>query len=236
MPSIRSERGFTLIELLVVIAIIGLLASVLFSQLVIARTKSEDARKKADMSSVRTALRTFHLDKGRMPNNYRCTGTCVVDNTRSTLAIEDTASPDNPTTESGKAYRASMQELVDGKYLPQIPRSPNKIGYTYYDYGPGSSAGAVFGTSLAAETPSATGVPGSCRPFTAPAQIGGGKGGLNPVFGMDDRWDTCLYEENGMLVEGPCPDDEEDAGGGGAPVENLCSASVSKDYCLCNRY
>lgn len=230
------NRGFTLIELLVIIAILGLLASVLFSQLAIARTKSEDSRKKADMYSVRTALTAFHLDNGRMPNNYSCSGaSCVVDNNRSTIAIEDTASPENPTTESGKAYKASMQELVDGKYLPQIPRSPNKVGYTYYDYGPRSSAGAMFGTSLGAETPSATGAPGSCRPFDAPV-TGGGLGGLNPRFGIDDRFDTCLYEESGRIVERPCPQDEEDVVESSSPVVNLCSTTVSRDYCLCSRY
>lgn len=234
MPSRTTTRGFTLIELLVIIAILGLLATVLFSQLAIARTKGEDARKKADMSSVRTALNSFHLDRGRMPNNYSCTGaSCVVDNTRSTLAIEDTAHPENPVTESGKAYKASMQELVDGKYLPQVPRSPNAVGYTYYDYGPNSPAGAVFGTSLTAEAPSTEGAAGSCRPFDAPSSLDDG-GGLVPIFGIDDRWDTCLYEVDGVLTEGPCPDDDVDAGS--APIVNLCSATVSRDYCLCNRY
>lgn len=228
-----STRGFTLIELLVVIAILGLLASIIFAQLAVARTKAVDTRKKADLSSIRTAIRSFHLDKGRMPHNYNCSGgTCVVDDDRPTIAIEDRTSPENPTTESGKAFKASMQELVTGNYLPQVPRSPAGAGYAYYDYGPGSAAGAIIGTSLDAETPSATGVPGSCRPFS-PLSVAPARNQLAAVGG--GGWQTCLVEEDGVLVERPCP---PGAGGGGAgplPV-NLCSTVSSKDYCLCSSY
>lgn len=229
-----SVRGFTLIELLVVIAILGLLASIIFAQLAVARTKAVDTRKKADMASLRTAIRSFHLDKGRMPHNYNCSGgTCRVDDDRPTIAIEDTTNPENPTTESGRAFKASMQELITGRYLPQLPHSPGGAGYAYYDYGPGSVAGAIIGTSLDAETPSAAGVPGSCRPFapisTAPASqqlaaVGGG------------GWQTCLVEEDGVLVERRCPANGGGGGGAGPIRANICSTVSSKDYCLCSSY
>lgn len=232
-----STRGFTLIELLVVIAILGLLASIIFAQLAVARTKAVDTRKKADLSSIRTAIRSFHLDKGRMPHNYNCSGgACVIDDDRPTIAIEDRTSPENPTTESGKAFKASMQELVAGKYLPQVPRSPAGAGYAYYDYGPGSVAGAIIGTSLDAETPSTTGVPGSCRPFdalsAAPATNQFAAAGL----GVGGGWETCLYEQDGIMIERPCQLDEGE-GGGTEPVRaNICSSVSSKDYCLCSSY
>lgn len=242
----NTPRGFTLIELLVVISVISLISSVIFSQVAIARTKSIDTAKKAELSEVRTALRTFHLDKGRMPHNYDCTGTCVADPMRTTVAIEDTVSPENPVTESGKAYRASMLELVNAGYLPRVPKSPGGAGYSYYDYGPYSLAGAVIATTLTSETPSATGPTGSCRPFTTAyeAPSGGGMaaplgdwiacqlgeilvgdecvmGGVPPI----DVTKHCLYEQDGLLVEGVCPTED-----------NLCSTSVSRDFCLCNQY
>lgn len=200
----RESRGFTLIELLVVIAIVSLLASIIYSNIAIARTKSIDAAKVAQLASVRTALNSFYNDKGRMPHNYTCVGSCTIDDNRSTLAIEDTDSPANPVTESGKAYRASMQELVSAGYLPQIPESPGGAGYAYYDYGPGSSAGAIIGTSLETTTPSAGGSPGSCRPFPAVAYDVSAESLLAASpFG---NWQACSYlDEGGFWHESFCP-------------------------------
>lgn len=248
MKNSSSYRGFTLIELLVVIAIISILSSIVYASVALARTQAIDARKQADLTTIRTALISYDTDHGHMPHNYDCSsGSCVVNNGRLTLAIQDPASPGNPTTESGKAYNASMQELVALQYLPNVPYSPGGAGYTYYDYGPGSTAGAVIATTLDAAAPTTAGKPGTCRPFSS--DMSGGISLLNTLKtgisypsvllasvklaaagflggGGPSGVGTCIYEENGVSIERPCPSD----------TTNICSDALSNDYCLCSTY
>lgn len=211
-----AERGgFTLIELLVVIAVISLLSSLLYANLAAARTRTIDARKRADLSSVRTALTDFHLTQQRMPSNYDCTtGPCTQNANRPSLAVEDMANPDNPQTESGRAFRASMLELVNAGHLPQVPRSPGGAPYVYYNYGSGGPAGALIGTALDSVVPTESGVPGSCRPFPYDA----------------DNWPTPAPGSGGAavgLAQAQAPSGED----------NLCSRTEpSTDYCVCVTY
>lgn len=58
------SKGFTLIELLVVISIIGLLSSVVLASLNTARVKARDARRKADLAQIRTALHLYYDKNG----------------------------------------------------------------------------------------------------------------------------------------------------------------------------
>ncbi|MFY9484131.1 MAG: prepilin-type N-terminal cleavage/methylation domain-containing protein [Patescibacteria group bacterium] len=63
-----SQRAFTLIELLIVVAIIGILASSVVVNLSLARTRARDARRKADLKSVQTALEVYAEEKGNYPS------------------------------------------------------------------------------------------------------------------------------------------------------------------------
>ena len=54
-----TRRGFTLIEILVVMAIIGLLATIVLGSLSIARKKSRDARRVADLTQLHNALELY---------------------------------------------------------------------------------------------------------------------------------------------------------------------------------
>ncbi len=58
----KAKKGFTLIELLVVIAIIGILAGIVLVSLSGARASARDARRQADIDSIKTAMELFYND------------------------------------------------------------------------------------------------------------------------------------------------------------------------------
>lgn len=64
----QKSLGFTLIELLVVISIIGLLTTVIFTAVSDARLKARDARRKADLRAIRTALTIYYNQYNRYPD------------------------------------------------------------------------------------------------------------------------------------------------------------------------
>lgn len=70
--SLQSKRGFTLIELLVVVAIIGLLTSLVLISLGAVRAKSRDARRIADIKTLRGALDSYYINFKSYPLNTSC--------------------------------------------------------------------------------------------------------------------------------------------------------------------
>ena len=61
------KKGFTLIELLVVISILGLLASLLISNVTGARERARDSQRKSDLLQIKEALRMYKNDFGGYP-------------------------------------------------------------------------------------------------------------------------------------------------------------------------
>jgi len=62
-----NSKGFTLIELLVVIAIIGILSSIVITNLNVGRGKARDAKRISDVKQIQTALEFFFDDNGAYP-------------------------------------------------------------------------------------------------------------------------------------------------------------------------
>jgi len=61
---IHISRGFTLVELLIVIAIIGILSSVVLSNLTGARTKAYDAKVQAQLANIRQDAEIYYISNG----------------------------------------------------------------------------------------------------------------------------------------------------------------------------
>jgi prepilin-type N-terminal cleavage/methylation domain-containing protein len=58
------QTGFTLIELIITVAIIGILASIVMVSLTNAQKDARDARRKAELANVATALNLYYIDNG----------------------------------------------------------------------------------------------------------------------------------------------------------------------------
>ncbi len=144
-----TKKGFTLIELLVVVAIISLLSSIIFANLRHARLRAKDIKKIVELRQVSNALQLYFDEHGRYPNE----GANVLTNQWS----------DN--------FDSMASQLVAEGFLGAVPVSPNSTnpelynGYNYYNYGPGTSSGALMVTILDAVPDTTIGISPSCRPF-----------------------------------------------------------------------
>ena len=139
------KEGFTLVELMVVIAIIGILSTIVLSNLQRARLEANDARRKHEFRTIATLLALYRDSNASNPIN-RTPGSGYPD-----------TSPN------------FLQELVTSGYLATNPKAPSNDAtnpYYYYDYGAGS-VGMLLVTQLEGAAPTVTGAAGSCRPFAA---------------------------------------------------------------------
>ncbi len=106
----RWPKGFTLIELLVVISIIGVLATLIISNMNAARERARDVRRKTDLNSVKVALSLYYSDKGQFPD---ASGGQIV-------GCGDTSNPS--ACSWGEAFGFTIP--TDKTYLSALPKDP----------------------------------------------------------------------------------------------------------------
>lgn len=117
------NSGFTLIELLVVIAIIGLLSSVVLSSLNSAREKGRDAKRKSDMTQVRTALELYYDSNGKYPGETYCD---------SSIGSSGSACP-APDSGGWNTNSTFYKQITESGYISDLPVDPiNNTNYYYY--------------------------------------------------------------------------------------------------------
>lgn len=182
---VKKEKGFTLIELLVVISVIGFLATLAIVSLNDIRTKTRDAKRKADLQQIAMALKLYANDHGgQLPiagfgylnqgngwaTNYKNGVTCYT------------------------GY-GDLEDFLDGTdadipdpknaYLQKTPKDPknggcnengnNPSGYMYYHPTGIANCSTVFAALEKPTAQDSASCAGKCYPL----------GGLDTTYGMN---------------------------------------------------
>ncbi len=124
------KNAFTIIELVVVMAILGLLAAAVVVGFGKQQAAGRDAKRKADLSTINTALQSYLADKGTMFDSVADSG-----------GSWDVSSL--PT--SGPNATDFLSTLVSNSYLSKVPVDPINNGNTnFYDRANGGT-GFAYG-------------------------------------------------------------------------------------------
>ena len=131
---LKNKKGFSLVELLVIIAIVGLLATVVLSNLGAARDLAKESRAKNDMSALRKALKVYEIDIGELPPR----GGGI--NTRN-----DFPNDEDEWEQVVNALRSSDGEDWEGPYLTNsILEDPWGNHYIYEDHACNAPCGTSY--------------------------------------------------------------------------------------------
>lgn len=123
---LKSKKGFTLIELLIVIVIIGILAGIVIGVVgTSAQNKAKDAKYKANVHEIQTALEQYFTDN----NAYPATLAALQSSTPQYLESSITLTPFTYTvTNANQNYVLSFVLLNQGDSGDNVSgTSPNKI-------------------------------------------------------------------------------------------------------------
>lgn len=134
----KIKKGFTLIELMIAIAIIGVLATIGFTAFQGTRKSARDAKRKADMEAIRSALEMYKADKGCYPcgTSTSCPTAC-----RAPFGWAGGGQGWATNYDNGSAcYTADLENILEGSgYLSEMPHDPLGGGCS------GSSGGIYYG-------------------------------------------------------------------------------------------
>jgi prepilin-type N-terminal cleavage/methylation domain-containing protein len=131
----NNQKGFTLIELMVVVAIVSLITSIITYSTSEAKVKAEDSKMIQEAQQVEKAIQLYkENNEGKVPGAVIFAGG-VGGGVMGQMYKE-----------SDPQYDLAMQELVDKKIYPKIPRSPSGQSYAYMVSLDGESA--VFSAIL----------------------------------------------------------------------------------------
>ncbi|QQS39541.1 prepilin-type N-terminal cleavage/methylation domain-containing protein [Candidatus Woesebacteria bacterium] len=121
----KTNKGFTLVELLITMMIVAILAAISIFGLQGARESGRDAKRKADLESIRSALEIYRADCGNYPASLgtSITGACPG-------PAANTYMQAVPTDPLGGAYiynRITLTSYRICSTLEQIPDPANDV-------------------------------------------------------------------------------------------------------------
>lgn len=126
------KNGFTLIELLVVIFIISVLTGIILPNMMSARERARDAKRKQDLEEIKTALRLYYNDNQAYPTGTIPSGEFGTDGEYMKSVPTDPVNSGNHVysysqTDSGDGFllEATLENVGDG----DISRSQAQCGY-----------------------------------------------------------------------------------------------------------
>ncbi len=134
--------GFTLIELMITISIISMLFAIVIANANAIRSQSNDARRKADLAQIQSALQNYYADMNYYPKGG--TGGFVLNGVTPTTTLSTTVGLGSPApSPSLKIYLKTVPLDVGDEYCyvpakssvsttQDCDNSPNNYCYYYY--------------------------------------------------------------------------------------------------------
>lgn len=100
----KNTRGFTFIELLVTVTIIAVLSAIAAVNFASTGQKSRDAKRKADLETIRSALELYRNDEGSYPQLTTASG-CITSTTIASATVSYLAPiPKDPRDDGTHTY------------------------------------------------------------------------------------------------------------------------------------